>query len=100
MTWQSEKFFEALYNSHSSTTFLLLLCFALCTSVMVLHSMKHSLRLNTTYKASYEVLIFSTISLFHLQRQNYIDVATGSLGQGLSIAAGMAYCGKYYDKAR
>ena len=34
------------------------------------------------------------------QRQNYIDVATGSLGQGLSIAAGMAYCGKYYDKAR
>ena len=27
-------------------------------------------------------------------------MATGSLGQGLSIAAGMAYCGKYYDKAR
>ena len=37
---------------------------------------------------------------FSSQRQNYIDVATGSLGQGLSIAAGMAYCGKYYDKAR
>ena len=35
-----------------------------------------------------------------VQRQNYIDVATGSLGQGLSVAAGMAYCGKYYDKAR
>ena len=35
-----------------------------------------------------------------LQRQNYIDVATGSLGQGLSVAAGMAYCGKYIDKAR
>ena len=34
------------------------------------------------------------------QRQNYIDVATGSLGQGLSVAAGMAYCGKYFDKAR
>lgn len=32
-------------------------------------------------------------------RQDYIDVATGSLGQGLSVAAGMAYCGKYYDKA-
>ena len=27
-------------------------------------------------------------------------MATGSLGQGLSIAAGMAYCGKYFDKAR
>lgn len=32
-------------------------------------------------------------------RQHYIDVATGSLGQGLAVAAGMAYCGKYYDKA-
>lgn len=33
------------------------------------------------------------------QRQNYIDVATGSLGQGLSVSCGMAYCGKYVDKA-
>ena len=32
-------------------------------------------------------------------RQSYIDVATGSLGQGLSIAAGMAYNAKYYDKS-
>ena len=32
-------------------------------------------------------------------RQDYIDVATGSLGQGLSIAAGMAYSGKYWDKS-
>jgi transketolase len=30
---------------------------------------------------------------------NFIDVATGSLGQGLSCAAGMAYMGKYVDKA-
>jgi transketolase len=30
---------------------------------------------------------------------NFIDVATGSLGQGLSCAAGMAYTGKYFDKA-
>ena len=28
-----------------------------------------------------------------------MDVATGSLGQGLSCAAGMAYTGKYFDKA-
>ena len=28
-----------------------------------------------------------------------MDVATGSLGQGLSCAAGMAYVGKNYDKA-
>ncbi|ESO84365.1 hypothetical protein LOTGIDRAFT_236318 [Lottia gigantea] len=32
-------------------------------------------------------------------RLNFIDVATGSLGMGLSFAAGMAYCGKYIDKA-
>jgi transketolase N-terminal domain/subunit len=34
-----------------------------------------------------------------VQRLDFIDVATGSLGQGLSCAAGMAYVGKYIDKA-
>jgi transketolase len=29
----------------------------------------------------------------------FVDVATGSLGQGLSVAAGMAYSAKYLDKA-
>lgn len=29
---------------------------------------------------------------------DFIDVATGSLGQGLGMAAGMAYAGKYVDK--
>lgn len=37
--------------------------------------------------------------LFEFQRLNFIDVATGSLGQGLSCAAGMAYVGKNIDKA-
>jgi len=32
-------------------------------------------------------------------RLNFIDVGTGSLGQGLSVAAGMAYVGKFFDKA-
>ncbi|XP_030756093.1 transketolase-like protein 2 [Sitophilus oryzae] len=32
-------------------------------------------------------------------RLNFIDVGTGSLGQGLSIAGGMAFVGKNYDKA-
>jgi transketolase len=32
-------------------------------------------------------------------RLNFIDVGTGSLGQGLGIACGMAYVGKNYDKA-
>lgn len=28
----------------------------------------------------------------------FVDVATGSLGQGLSVAAGMAYSSKYFDR--
>ncbi|OQV19635.1 Transketolase-like protein 2 [Hypsibius exemplaris] len=32
-------------------------------------------------------------------RLAFVDVATGSLGQGLSCAAGIAYGGKYLDKA-
>ncbi|KAK4025436.1 hypothetical protein OUZ56_014506 [Daphnia magna] len=32
-------------------------------------------------------------------RLNFVDVATGSLGQGLSVACGMAYVGKHFDKA-
>lgn len=31
-------------------------------------------------------------------RLNFIDVGTGSLGQGVAVAAGMAYVGKYFDK--
>lgn len=33
------------------------------------------------------------------QKLSFVDVATGSLGQGLSVGAGMAYTGKYFDKA-
>merc|ERR1719192_1897126 len=32
-------------------------------------------------------------------RLNFIDVATGSLGQGLSVACGMAYAAKHFEKA-
>jgi len=32
-------------------------------------------------------------------RLNFVDVATGSLGQGLSVAAGMSWIGKYVDKS-
>lgn len=32
-------------------------------------------------------------------RLPFIDVATGSLGQGLSVACGMAYAAKHFDKA-
>ncbi|XP_011502241.1 PREDICTED: transketolase [Ceratosolen solmsi marchali] len=63
------------------------------------------------YAAWAEAGLFSTEDLLNLRkfdsdleghptpRLNFIDVATGSLGQGLSVAAGMAYVGKYYDKA-
>jgi transketolase len=32
-------------------------------------------------------------------RLNFIDVGTGSLGQGVAVAAGMSYVGKNFDKA-
>ncbi|XP_053324962.1 transketolase [Spea bombifrons] len=32
-------------------------------------------------------------------KQEFVDVATGSLGQGLGAACGMAYTGKHFDKA-
>ncbi len=32
-------------------------------------------------------------------RLEFVDVATGSLGQGLSCAAGIAFTGKYIDRA-
>ncbi|CAH2985748.1 unnamed protein product [Chilo suppressalis] len=32
-------------------------------------------------------------------RLGFVDVGTGSLGQGLAVAAGMAYVGKYFDQA-
>ncbi|XP_075218081.1 transketolase-like [Lycorma delicatula] len=63
------------------------------------------------YAAWAEVGLFPVSDLLNLRkidsdleghptpRLNFIDVGTGSLGQGLSVACGMAYVGKYYDKA-
>ncbi len=63
------------------------------------------------YAAWAEAGLFPTKELLNLRkfdsdleghptpRLNFVDVATGSLGQGLSVAAGMAYVGKYFDKA-
>jgi len=54
------------------------------------------------------ILVSELIKLRHLDnllegfstpRLDFIDVATGSLGQGLSVAAGMAYTGKYLEKS-
>uniref|UniRef100_A0A2C9JCY4 Transketolase n=1 Tax=Biomphalaria glabrata TaxID=6526 RepID=A0A2C9JCY4_BIOGL len=63
------------------------------------------------YAAWAETGLFPTSELLELRkltsdleghptpRLNFVDVATGSLGQGLSCAAGMAYTGKYFDKS-
>ncbi|KAK8729054.1 hypothetical protein OTU49_008607 [Cherax quadricarinatus] len=63
------------------------------------------------YAAWAEVGLFAQKDLLNLRkidndleghptpRLNFVDVATGSLGQGLSVACGMAYVGKYFDKA-
>ncbi|GIY52764.1 hypothetical protein CDAR_371401 [Caerostris darwini] len=63
------------------------------------------------YAAWAEAGLFPVDDLLHLRkidsdleghptpRLSFVDIATGSLGQGLSCAAGMAYVGKYIDKA-
>lgn len=43
--------------------------------------------------------IYSDLEGHPTPRLNFIDVATGSLGQGLAIAGGMAFVGKNYDKS-
>lgn len=44
-------------------------------------------------------VIFSLFYFSH-QKLDFVDVATGSLGQGLGAACGMAYTGKNFDKSR
>lgn len=63
------------------------------------------------YAAWAEAGLFPTEDLLNLRkidsdleghptpRLNFIDVGTGSLGQGLSVACGMAYVGKNFDRA-
>lgn len=63
------------------------------------------------YAAWAEAGLFPTSELLRLReldcdleghptpRLNFVDVATGSLGQGLSVGCGMAYAGKHLDKA-
>jgi transketolase len=64
------------------------------------------------YSALYRSKIITYEQLMSLRLKNsifeghptpkvpFVDVATGSLGQGLSVAAGMAYSSKYYDKIK
>ncbi|TKS71390.1 Transketolase [Collichthys lucidus] len=42
----------------------------------------------------------STLEGHQTPKQQFVDLATGSLGQGLGVACGMAYTGKYFDKSR
>ncbi|GJQ82820.1 hypothetical protein Trydic_g13522 [Trypoxylus dichotomus] len=41
--------------------------------------------------------LYSDLEGHPTPRLEFIDVATGSLGQGLPVAVGMAYIGKYFD---
>ena len=43
--------------------------------------------------------LYSDLEGHPTPRLKFVDVATGSLGQGLSCAVGMAYVGKKYDRA-
>lgn len=63
------------------------------------------------YAAWAEAGLFPTSDLLNLRkidsdleghptpRLNFIDVGTGSLGQGVAVGCGMAYVGKHFDKA-
>uniref|UniRef100_H0WHG0 transketolase n=1 Tax=Otolemur garnettii TaxID=30611 RepID=H0WHG0_OTOGA len=44
-------------------------------------------------------LLETMITTLCIQRLSFVDVATGWFGQGLGAACGMAYTGKYFDKA-
>uniref|UniRef100_A0A3Q2DLD9 Transketolase n=1 Tax=Cyprinodon variegatus TaxID=28743 RepID=A0A3Q2DLD9_CYPVA len=59
-------------------------------SVLFFHSMKY--RPEDPRNPNNDRFILS-------KKQQFVDVATGSLGQGLGAACGMAYTGKYFDKA-
>lgn len=54
----------------------------------------------TVHQLSIITLCLCLGVLVAFQKQQIVDVATGSLGQGLGVACGMAYTGKYFDKSR
>lgn len=53
-----------------------------------------------SYMAFFVFGFFKSSFLFSHQKLEFVDVATGSLGQGLGAACGMAYTGKNFDKSR
>uniref|UniRef100_A0A8B9RL79 transketolase n=1 Tax=Astyanax mexicanus TaxID=7994 RepID=A0A8B9RL79_ASTMX len=59
-------------------------------SVLFFHTMKY--RPDDPRNPNNDRFIISKV-------RHFVDVATGSLGQGLGAACGMAYTGKYFDKA-
>uniref|UniRef100_A0A6Q2X0I4 Transketolase n=1 Tax=Esox lucius TaxID=8010 RepID=A0A6Q2X0I4_ESOLU len=61
-------------------------------SVLFFHTMKY--RLEDPRNINNDRFVLSKVQL-----SCFVDVATGSLGQGLGAACGMAYTGKYFDKA-
>uniref|UniRef100_A0A671QHS9 Transketolase-like n=1 Tax=Sinocyclocheilus anshuiensis TaxID=1608454 RepID=A0A671QHS9_9TELE len=60
-------------------------------SVLFFHTMRY--KANDPRNPSNDRFILSKVGC------PFVDVATGSLGQGLGASCGMAYTGKYFDKA-
>uniref|UniRef100_A0A8C9VB10 Transketolase b n=1 Tax=Scleropages formosus TaxID=113540 RepID=A0A8C9VB10_SCLFO len=60
-------------------------------SVLFFHTMRY--KAQDPRNASNDRFVMS-------KKAEFVDVATGSLGQGLGAACGMAYTGKYFDKSR
>uniref|UniRef100_A0A8B9JN61 Transketolase a n=1 Tax=Astyanax mexicanus TaxID=7994 RepID=A0A8B9JN61_ASTMX len=87
---------DILYFSHSLVLFCSRHPTSCCSvaeimSVLFFHTMKY--RPDDPKNPNNDRFVLS-------KKQQFVDVATGSLGQGLGVACGMAYSGKYFDKAR
>uniref|UniRef100_A0A8C2G2A8 transketolase n=1 Tax=Cyprinus carpio TaxID=7962 RepID=A0A8C2G2A8_CYPCA len=63
-------------------------------SVLFFHTMKY--RPDDPKNPNNDRFILSKV---RFELLSFVDVATGSLGQGLGVACGMAYTAKYFDKS-
>ena len=84
-------------NVHELIQYLVLYEYVLS---MYSYSMSMAIICSLWYKECVNVRLLCGTQGHPTPRLAFVDVATGSLGQGLSCAAGMAYAGKYFDKAR
>ncbi|KAJ0068725.1 hypothetical protein NL108_010792, partial [Boleophthalmus pectinirostris] len=57
-----------------------------------------TMHVRTVFKLLLNIRTITNKVMF-FQKQHFVEVAHGFLGQGLGVACGMAYTGKYFDKS-